>query len=765
MKSLRMDMRGTVQGVGFRPWVYRLAHRLELKGFVQNTSSGSCIEIEGEEKSVEDFIKAIQTQPPVHCVITQCHLTDIKPQGFDQFQILSSHDDHRHGALVLPDIATCSQCLKEIFDPSNPRYLYPFTNCTHCGPRYSIIEALPYDRCNTSMKSFRMCPSCQAEYDDPLNRRFHAQPNACPVCGPQISLWDGQGQKIASFKDALDKVVDLIKQGHIVAVKGIGGFHLMADALKSQAILLLRRRKERPHKPFAVMMPSLNMASQYCQVSFLEAQNLQSPAAPIILLNKHEEGLKVSDAVAPDNPYLGIMLPCMPLHHILMRKLDRPIVATSGNFSEEPVCIDNNEALGRLKGIADFFLVHNRPIVRQVDDSVMQIFCGESSMLRRSRGYAPLPFDIGFDTSGILAVGAHQKNSIAIGLEQGVVISQHIGDLDNEISCEAFARTIDSLESIYDAPIVNVVCDQHPDYASSRFARSLNIKTIEVQHHHAHLASCMAEHDIKEDVLGVCWDGTGYGPDATVWGGEFLKTNGDDYERLAHLNLFTLPGGEVAAKEPRRSALGLLFELCQGRWGEFKDLPCVKEFNESQLTLIKKMIEQKINTPLTSSMGRLFDGVASIIGLCHKASFEGQAAMSLEFKASNTLALPLYCYNITHGPKGKSMIIDWTQMIREIIEDFRQGQESSIISTRFHRTLAEVIVEIARLTGNNKVALTGGCFQNKFLTEVAVDRLRQEGFSPYWQKKVPANDGGISLGQMFVAARRLKDVSGNSGKN
>ncbi|MBF0570668.1 MAG: carbamoyltransferase HypF [Candidatus Omnitrophica bacterium] len=776
MKSLRMDMRGTVQGVGFRPWVYRLARQLELKGFVQNTSQGARVEVEGQEKGIEDFIKTIRTQPPVHCVITQLSFTDIKHQGFGQFQILSSLDDHRHEAFVLPDIATCPECLKEIFDPSNPRYLYPFTNCTHCGPRYSIIEALPYDRSNTSMKGFLMCPSCQAEYDDPLNRRFHAQPNACPVCGPQIFLWDDQGQKIACFKEALNQAADLIKEGRIVAVKGIGGFHLMADALNSQAILLLRKRKKRPHKPFAVMMPSLNMASQYCQISFLEAQNLQAPAAPIVLLNKNEEWLKVSEEVAPDNPYLGVLLPCLPLHHILMRILDRPIVATSGNFSEEPICIDNDEALGRLKGIADFFLLHDRPIVRQVDDSVIQIVCGSPSFLRRSRGYAPLPVDIGFDISGTLAVGAHQKNTIAIGLEQGVIVSQHIGDLDNEISCKAFESTIDSLESIYDTPIERVVCDQHPDYASSRFARSLNVKTIDVQHHHAHAASCMAEHGIKEEVLGVCWDGTGAGPDGTVWGGEFLTTNGADYERLAHLKLFSLPGAKQAIREPSRSALGLLFELCQGRWEEFKDLPCVKAFNPSQLALIRKMIEQKINTPHTSSMGRLFDGISSIIGLCHKASFEGQAAMSLEFRASNTLALPFYCYKITSAqqdasffggePKqGEMILVDWSPMVTGIIEDFRQGIQAASIASRLHRTLAEIIIDIARLANKNKVVLTGGCFQNKFLTQMAVDRLRQEGFSPYWQQQVPANDGGISLGQMYIAARRLKNVSGNPGKN
>jgi hydrogenase maturation protein HypF len=790
-KSLHFQIRGTVQGVGFRPWIYRLARQLDLKGFVRNTSQGVCMEIEGPANRVENFVQQVRTNPPAHCVMTQCLITDILPQSFHQFQILSSQDKNQHEALVLPDIATCPECIKEISDKHDRRYLYPFTNCTHCGPRYSIIESLPYDRINTSMKKFKMCKKCQNEYDDPSDRRFHAQPNACPVCGPKVALWDDQGDVIATNPETLSATVGLIKQGAIVAVKALGGFYLMADALNDEAVALLRQRKIRPHKPLALMMPSLEMTAQYCQMSPLETELLQSSQAPIVLLRKAQsfpsfsnnknmsfprkreskETPKVSDQVAPENPYLGCMLPSMPLLHILLRMVNRPLVATSGNLSEEPICIDNAEALDRLKGIADFFLVHDRPIVRHVDDSIAQVVCHGPSLLRRARGFAPLPIDIGMDCDGILATGAHQKNTVALGLRDSVIISQHIGDLDSAISSLTFEKTISSLKSIYDAPITSVVCDSHPDYTSNRYAHTLGVNVMEVQHHHAHVASCMAERGITKEVLGISWDGTGYGPDGTIWGGEFLITDGPDYRRFAHLNLFPLPGGESAIKEPRRSALGLLFKLCDGNWQEYKDLPCVKAFTSQELLIIQRMIKQKINSPLTSSMGRLFDGIASIIGLCHQASFEGQAAMALEYKISDELILSPYhfgssCPTLTvvrHSresgnpvnPTNKIWAIDWAGIVKGVIEDVRGGKNAAVISTRFHQTLIEIIIEVARQAGQSDIVLTGGCFQNKWLIESAVNRLKQEGFNPHWHKQIPTNDGGISLGQMFVAANHF----------
>jgi hydrogenase maturation protein HypF len=791
-KALRFRIRGTVQGVGFRPWIYRLAHQLHLKGFVRNTSQGAAIEIEGPKKDVENFTHRMRTELPAHCVITSCLSTNILPKGFHQFEILSSQDEDRHEAIVLPDIATCPECIKEIFNKHDRRYLYPFTNCTHCGPRYSIIESLPYDRLNTSMKKFKMCKKCQKEYDAPLNRRFHAQPNACPLCGPKVSLWDGQGDLIASPLETLPAAAELIKRGAIVAVKSLGGFYLMTDALNDAAVVKLRQRKHRPHKPLALMLPSLRMASQYCQIDPLEAELLQSSQAPIVLLRKLQSSMsfhndqnmsfphlqlsfphpqlsfphpqlsfprkresiqRISDQVAPDNPYLGCMLPSMPLLHILLKMLNRPIVATSGNLSEEPICIDNAEALKRLKGIADFFLVHDRSIVRHVDDSIVQVVCNEPSILRRARGYAPLPIDIGKDCNGILATGAHQKNTVALGLGSSVIISQHIGDLDNNISCVTFEETISSLKSIYDAPITAVVCDYHPDYSSSRYSQTLMDDVLKVQHHHAHVASCMAERGIQSEVLGIAWDGTGYGHDGTIWGGEFLLTDLLNCRRFAHLNLFALPGGEQAIKEPRRSALGLLFSLCDGHWEEYNDLPCVKAFNSQELHIIQQMIKQKINSPLTSSMGRLFDGIASLIGLCHHVSFEGQAAMALEYQISDKYILDPYYFDIVPKDyKNNVRSIDWTSIIKGVIEDLRAGRDAMVISTRFHLTLIKMIIDMAYQANKSDIVLTGGCFQNKWLIENAVRCLKQEGFNPYWNTQVPANDGGISLGQMFVAA-------------
>jgi len=760
IKSKSFLIQGTVQGVGFRPWVYRLAQELHLKGFVRNTAQGVSLEVEGADNDLAHFINKINTDLPSHCVVTSCQQSDVLPQGFKQFEILPSLNGNKQEALVLPDLSTCPECINEIFDQNDRRYLYPFTNCIHCGPRYSIIESLPYDRLNTSMMKFKMCPQCEKEYDNPLNRRFHAQPNACPNCGPKVSLWEAQGEEIATKFEAIPAVVDLIKRGSIIALKALGGFYLIADALNEDAVLLLRERKKRPHKPFALMMTSLLMANQYCEISDLESNLLNSAQSPIVLLSKKQNALKVSNAVAPGNPYLGCMLPSMPLLHIVSRILNRPLIATSGNLSEEPICIDNDEALTRLKGIADYFLVHDRPIVRQVDDSIIQVISNEATIIRRARGFAPMPIDIGKDCDGILAPGAHQKNTVALGLGNSTILSQHIGDLDNTVSSLAFEKVINSLTSIYNAPISKVVCDLHPDYTSSNYAHKLDADVLEVQHHHAHVASCIAEHQIKGDMLGVCWDGTGYGSDGTVWGGEFLIADGHHCRRIAHLNHFPLSGGDLAIKEPRRSALGLLFELCDGNWLEYNDLPCIKAFNAQELLIISRMIKQKVNSPMTSSIGRLFDGVASLIGLCHQSSFEAHAAMALEFQISDKFILAPYYYEILPKDyKNKVNSINLSSMIREIIEDFRAGRDASVISTRFHLTLIKIIVDMAYQANKAKVVLTGGCFQNKWLLENAIIRLKQEGFIPYWHKQVPTNDGGVSFGQMYIAANHFMTSS------
>jgi len=755
MNAILIRIRGTVQGVGFRPFVYRLAHDCAIKGWIQNTSEGVILEAEALVPQLEIFIRRLKTELPPHCVLEQFIQQEIPIKGFKSFEILPSDSKGEQTAFVLPDIATCPQCLKEVFDPKDRRYLYPFTNCTHCGPRYSIIEALPYDRANTSMKNFIMCPICQNEYDDPLNRRFHAQPNACFVCGPSVELWDHQGREIALREKALEKTAELLKQGHIVAVKGLGGFHLMADAANEESVGLLRQRKNRPHKPLAVMFPSIEAIEEFCDITAVERNLLVSPQAPIVLVLKKGGMVGLSSLISPGNLYVGAMLGCMPLQHILLKLFGKALVATSANISDEPICIDNQEALLRLEGIADYFLVHNRPIVRQVDDSLIQEIIGKASFLRRSRGFAPLPVKLDHSSIGILAVGAHQKNTVALSLDQGAVISQHIGDLDSQESVEVFERTIESLRQIYSSAISEVVCDKHPDYTSSRYAKELGVAIVHVQHHHAHAASCMAEHGIEGPVLGICFDGTGYGEDKTIWGGEFLQCEGGDFIRLGHLKLFPLPGSEAAVQEPRRSALGLLYEVSNGKLEDFEDLDCIKSFSIQELRIIKQMLDQRINTPLTSSMGRLFDGISSLMGLCHQSSFEGQGAMALEFQARTISVNNGYPYGILDSSSlKKAFSMDWTGIVRGIIEDLRVGIAKAEIAAKFHFTIVEMIVDVALRVGENKVVLTGGCFQNKILTEMAVEGLKKEGFMPYWHTQVPPNDGGIALGQLMVASRR-----------
>ncbi|MEI7999355.1 MAG: carbamoyltransferase HypF [Candidatus Omnitrophota bacterium] len=754
MKSIRINILGSVQGVGFRPFVYRLAHECSLNGWVQNTSQGVDLELEGAWDQLELFLCRITKEVPPHCVITHLTHVAIPIKSSKSFEILPSKSMGEQTAVVLPDIATCPQCLKEVFDQSDHRYLYPFTNCTHCGPRYSIIEALPYDRTNTSMKHFSMCLTCQREYDDPLNRRFHAQPNACPNCGPWVELQDDQGKMIANHQQAMEKTAALLKQGAIVAVKGLGGFHLMVDACNEEKVRILRNRKNRPHKPLAVMFPSIEAVESNCVVTPLERALLVSFQAPIVLLRK-KEGASLALSVAPANPYVGALLPCMPLQHILLSLFNGPLIATSGNISDEPICIDNQEAFTRLFGIADYFLVHNRPIVRQVDDSFLQEVANQPYFLRRSRGFAPVPVTIKGSSGGTLAVGAHQKNTVALSLEQGAVISQHIGDLDTSESINVFKRTINSLRQIYSSPLKRVVCDMHPEYNSSRYAGELEIPTVLVQHHYAHVASCMAEHGIEDSLLGVCWDGTGYGQDNTIWGGEFIKFDGNNFSRVGHLRLFPLPGGEVAVREPRRSALGLLYMLSDGNLEPFADLDCIKSFSKNELEIVTRMMSQKINSPMTSSMGRFFDGVSSLIGLCHNTTFEGQAAMALEFESGKNVLQESYSYDIiSHLNESNNLVVDWQNIVLAIIEDIRNSVKTSIIAAKFHRTLVKIIVDVAQRIGERQVVLTGGCFQNKLLVESAILSLGEKNFVPVWHQRVPTNDGGIALGQIWIASRR-----------
>lgn len=745
-----MSVRGAVQGVGFRPFVYRLATSLGLNGWVVNSPQGVFLDVEGDHERLNDFILRFQRETPPRSFIQSLESSLLDPVGYASFEIRESESAGDKTALVLPDCATCPECLAEIFDPSNRRYLYPFTNCTNCGPRYSIIAALPYDRINTSMRGFIMCDSCLAEYNNPGDRRFHAQPNACPDCGPHLELWNDAGTIIATRHEALQDAVAMILEGRVVAVKGLGGFHLVVSARHDGAVKLLRERKHREEKPFALMAPSLDWVRYVCRVSDFEARLLISPEAPIVILERIPGGPNdpgVTPAVAPGNPYLGIMLPYTPLHHILLRELQCPIVATSGNLTDEPICTDEREALDRLWGIADAFLVHNRPIVRHVDDSIARIMVGRELIVRRARGFAPLPVELPQAPVESVAVGAHLKNTVAVSKGTNVFVSQHIGDLETAQSYSAFQSALSSLRQLFEVRPARVVSDLHPDYLSTRFARGMGLPVITVQHHFAHVASCIAENRVTEPVLGVSWDGTGYGPDGTVWGGEFLLTHGSTFERIGTFRRFMLPGGDRAVKEPRRSALGVLYEILGPQLFEDSNRLPISAFTAREITILHQALDQKLNAPVTSSAGRLFDAVASIMGLRQVSSYEGQAAMELEFCTAG--ASSDECYEIRVSP---DRVFDWEGLIRGILHDSANSVPRSLISAKFHNSLTEVIVSVARIAGQERVVLTGGCFQNRYLTERTVQRLTAEGFKPYWHQRIPPNDGGIALGQIYASA-------------
>ncbi len=767
-KRLKVIVRGAVQGVGFRPFIYRLATQLRLHGWVLNSSQGVFIEVEGMEESLNTFLLCLNREKPKRAIIHSLEFSFLDPIGYEGFDIKESEEDREKTTLVLPDISTCHECLEEIFDSTDRRFLYPFTNCTNCGPRFTLIEAIPYDRPNTSMRIFKMCPDCEYEYKKPLDRRFHAQPNACSVCGPAIELWNLEGRIISRGQDALFDAARSVKSGRILALKGLGGFHLIVDAGNEEAVSRLRERKSREEKPFAVMFPSLDLVKSCCEVSLFEERLLLSSESPIVLLKKGEVHFNLSPCllspnVAPNNPYLGVMLPYTPLHHILIREIGFPVVATSGNLKDEPIVTDEKEALIRLRGIADLFLVHNRPIVRHVDDSVVRIVLGKEMVIRRARGYAPLPIrrNITQPMPRILAVGAHLKNTVAISINDQVFISQHIGDLETHEAYKAFQRVIEDFKKIYEFKPDIVACDMHPGYISTNYAKGLGLPVIEVQHHHAHVAACMSENELNETVLGISWDGTGYGTDGTIWGGEFLLSGYVSFNRVCHFRTFRIPGGESAIREPRRTALGILYEVF-GEGFMKEDIPLLQSFSEEEIRVLFQMLRKGINSPLTSSVGRIFDAVAALIGLRQKVSFEGQAAMELEYAIRSGIESS-YPFDITekeefHPHMSPCCIVDWAPMVLAILEDVQDGRDIGYISTRFHNTLSEIIIDISSLLGIEKVVLTGGVFQNRYLTERTYKRLKEEGFKPYIHQRVPPNDGGISFGQVVVAAARLVEV-------
>ncbi len=727
---MHVALGGAVQGVGFRPFVYRLAVEMGLSGWVGNSSAGVVLEVEGPAEQMDPFLDRLEAEKPPAAVVLTRETAILAPSGSAGFEIRTSDLGEGKSASVLPDLATCPACLNELQDSTSRRHNYAFTNCTYCGPRYTIIEQIPYDRSRTTMRAFAMCPECEREYRDPEDRRFHAQPNACPRCGPK--LWvEVPGSLVDDAALPISRAAQTILAGGIVALKGIGGFQLLVDARNAGAVARLRRHKRREQKPFALMMPSLQMVRRYCHVSAAEERLLMSAAAPIVLLRPNGQP-GIAPNVPDSSPYLGVMLPYSPLHHLLMRECPFPVVATSGNLSDEPIAIDNDEARARLGEIADLFLVHDRPIARPCDDSVARVVRGRPSVMRRARGYAPLPIFVESELPPVLAVGGHLKNTVAIAFGQQVFLSQHVGDLDTLEARNAFERAIQDLCRLYEFEPKLVACDLHPDYASTRWARASGLPVIQIQHHQAHVAACAAENGLRGPYLGVSWDGTGYGTDGAVWGGEFFLVDGARFERIAHLRPFRLPGGEAAVREGWRSAASVL-SVALGP----EAVP-----DRPQRSVVLQMLSRGVNAPWTTSVGRLFDAVASIAGVADESRFEGQAAMLLERQIGGGNFDD--AYPLPHG--------DWGPMIEAVRRDVAHSEGAPRIVARFHNALANWILSVAQQTGIPQVALSGGVFQNGYLVERTVALLEARGFRVHTHQRVPPNDGGIALGQAIIAA-------------
>ena len=753
-ERVRLEICGLVQGVGFRPFVYRLAQQLGLRGWVENTPGGVQIEIQGAPVKLRQFLHRLQTEKPKPAKIQRLDCQPIPAVQSASFNIRASQTDGTLTAGILPDLAPCENCLGEMSDPENRRYRYPFTNCTDCGPRFSIIQRLPYDRANTSMQKFTQCERCRAEYTNPKNRRFHAEPNACPVCGPKLRLCRRNGNAVADGNEALRRVIEALNNGEIVAVKSVGGFQLLVDATNASAVERLRRKKRRPDKPLALLYANLEEVQRDCELNRLEQQFLCGAERPIVLVPaRTAEQRRVSVPVAPHNPNLGVMLPCSPLHFLLATAFQQPLVATSGNISGEPLCRTNEEAFAKLAEIADLFLVHDRDIVRPLDDSVARVIDGKPLLLRRARGYAPLALELpdSVESAGqaLLAVGAQQKNTVALCRNRTSYLSQHIGDLDNRASLDAFEGAISDLEHLYGCTPGVTLHDLHPGYAS-RSSVALRAGAAQgIQHHCAHFFSCMAEHGYQGPGLGICWDGTGYGQDGTLRGGEFLTWDGaGSVEHCGSLRGFPLPGGEAAIREPRRQAAGLLYAL--GGTAMLSAIASVyKLLDDCDCRNLIRMLERNINSPVCTSVGRLFDAVAALLGLADKVSFEAQAAMLLEAAAQRSSSERSYPFAIRRA--DNQWRLDWGPMIRAILTDRKRGLLPADCAAAFHNTLAQMTLAVAQRANIKRIFLTGGVFQNKLLTERAATLLRRHQFDVFTHSQVPPNDGGIALGQVYFA--------------
>lgn len=751
--ACRVSVNGIVQGVGFRPFIYQLALDHQLMGQVANTATGVTILLEGPQACLDRFLADLPRRKPPLAHIVEVRSEPLAPQGFTAFSIVPSQGGEQRFTLISPDVAVCDDCLAEMRDSADRRYGYPFINCTNCGPRYTIITDVPYDRPKTAMRHFELCADCRKEYQDPLDRRFHAQPNACPVCGPKVWLCDRHGETVAAA-DPISAAAKLLKQGQILAIKGLGGFHLAVDAENAEAVRRLRARKRREEKPFALMAADLEHIGRFARVGGAQKALLTSIQRPIVLLPKRGDA-PIASAVAPGNACFGVMLPYTPLHHLLLQAGFSALVMTSGNLSEEPICIANEDALARLGTIADRFLMHDRDIYLRSDDSIVRRAGGASRFLRRSRGYVPVPIFLKHTQPSVLAVGGELKNTVCLTRERFAFVSQHIGDMENRQTEDFFRLTIDHLQRILDIHPEAVACDLHPDYLSTRYANSQgDLPVVAVQHHHAHIVSCLAEHQVEGPVIGLAMDGTGYGPDHTVWGGEVLVADVKGYSRAAHLLPVAMPGSASAIREPWRMGVSFLEEALEENWRELP-LPLVQGLNDQQVAVAVQMIQKGINAPPTSSLGRLFDGVAAILGLHSTVAFEGQAAMALEHIAAREAVDP-YPFTWTGGGPR---VIDTGGIIRGVVADVVAGTAPALIAARFHETLIGGLTNLCgalrRETDLDRVALSGGVFQNVRLLEGLLERLGAAGFTVYAHQQVPTNDGGLSLGQAVAAAAML----------
>jgi hydrogenase maturation protein HypF len=769
---------GVVQGVGFRPFVYTLAIRYALTGWVRNTSAGVDIEVAGDESALNEFTRAITAEAPalsrIESVVSEVVADN---GGYARFEIRHSQDVEGAYQPISPDVAICDDCLCEVFDPSDRRYRYAFTNCTNCGPRFTIIQDIPYDRPKTTMAPFEMCPECQAEYDDPLDRRFHAQPNACPVCGPQLELLPSPDQDVPPEwddlpEDEIDAARDLLRQGRIVAIKGLGGFHLACDATNPAAVRELRRRKGRIAKPFALMVPDLETAMRFCEVSFAVAQALAAGERPVVLLPQRpndashaDETVTIAGDVAPGLREWGVMLPYTPLHYLLLEPApDFPpaLVMTSGNYSEEPIAIENTDALDHLGPLADAFLLHNRDIHIRCDDSVVRVVGNQVMPLRRSRGYAPYPVPLPFESPPLLAAGAELKNTFCLARDRYAFMSQHVGDLANYDALLSYEHSIEHMVRLFRVEPQIIAHDAHPDYMATRYAldcaQASGLPHIAVQHHHAHLASCLAEHKLPPDApaIGVIFDGTGLGPDGAIWGGEILIGGYAEYQRFAHLRYLPLPGGDTATLRPYRTALAHLWSAGIA-WEH--DLPPVQSADNQEQGIIRQQLEKRLNAPLTSSMGRLFDAVAALTGILQVVTYEAQAAIWLEAQ-SDPGETASYAFEIVRQDGDSApRLIDPGPALRALVADYRNGVPAPRIAARFHNGVADMIRDICQVardaTGIKSVVLSGGVFQNATLHRLTVPRLEAAGFAVYTHRLVPPNDGGLALGQAAIAAYHI----------